>query len=116
MSARVLTAALGDYPHTAALPETAALRLDRVAVKPISAITNTKTENTNNFDRPSTPSRRTRNTLPIIAPTPSIAVSQASPSAPRPNTSSAKPANKSVNGRANSVVTNNMTKSGPMPG
>lgn len=36
MTARALTAALGDYPHTAALPETAALRLDRVAVKPIS--------------------------------------------------------------------------------
>jgi len=36
VSARVLSAALGDYPHTAALPETAALRLERVAVKPIS--------------------------------------------------------------------------------
>ncbi|WP_198375051.1 ABC transporter substrate-binding protein [Neoroseomonas rubea] len=36
MSARVLTAALGDYPHTASLPETPALRLERVAVKPIS--------------------------------------------------------------------------------
>jgi 4,5-dihydroxyphthalate decarboxylase len=36
VSARVLSAALGDYPHTAALPETPALRLDRVAVKPIS--------------------------------------------------------------------------------
>jgi 4,5-dihydroxyphthalate decarboxylase len=36
MSARVLTAALGDYPHTAALPQTPALRLERVAVKPIS--------------------------------------------------------------------------------
>ncbi len=36
MTARLLTAALGDYPHTAALPETAELRLERVAVKPIS--------------------------------------------------------------------------------
>lgn len=36
MSARVLTAALGDYPHTAALPESALIRLDRVTVKPIS--------------------------------------------------------------------------------
>ncbi len=36
MTARVLTAALGDYPHTASLPETPALRLERVAVKPIS--------------------------------------------------------------------------------
>ncbi|WP_137124525.1 ABC transporter substrate-binding protein [Roseomonas sp. HF4] len=36
MSARVLNAALGDYPHTAALPETPAVRLERVAVKPIS--------------------------------------------------------------------------------
>lgn len=36
MSARVLTAALGDYPHTAALPASEVLRLERVAVKPIS--------------------------------------------------------------------------------
>lgn len=36
MSARVLTAALGDYPHTASLPESDLLRLDRVTVKPIS--------------------------------------------------------------------------------
>ena len=36
MSARVLSAALGDYPHTAALPESGLLRLDRVTVKPIS--------------------------------------------------------------------------------
>jgi 4,5-dihydroxyphthalate decarboxylase len=33
---RVLTAALGDYPHTAALPDSPLLRLDRVTVKPIS--------------------------------------------------------------------------------
>lgn len=36
MSPRVLTAALGDYPHTAALPPSGLLRLDRVTVKPIS--------------------------------------------------------------------------------
>ena len=36
MNARVLTAALGDYPHTAALPESALIRLDRITVKPIS--------------------------------------------------------------------------------
>lgn len=36
MSARVLTAALGDYPHTASLPEVPGLRLERIAVKPIS--------------------------------------------------------------------------------
>jgi 4,5-dihydroxyphthalate decarboxylase len=36
VSARVLTAALGDYPHTADLPASALLRLDRVTVKPIS--------------------------------------------------------------------------------
>lgn len=36
MSARVLTAALGDYPFTAVLPETPAVRLERVPVKPIS--------------------------------------------------------------------------------
>ncbi len=36
MSVRVLTAALGDYRHTAALPASELLRLERVAVKPIS--------------------------------------------------------------------------------
>jgi 4,5-dihydroxyphthalate decarboxylase len=36
VSARVLTAALGEYPHTAALPDSDLLRLDRVTVKPIS--------------------------------------------------------------------------------
>jgi len=36
VSARVLTAALGDYPHTASLAESDLLRLDRVTVKPIS--------------------------------------------------------------------------------
>jgi 4,5-dihydroxyphthalate decarboxylase len=32
----VLTAALGDYPHTASLPGSDLLRLDRITVKPIS--------------------------------------------------------------------------------
>jgi 4,5-dihydroxyphthalate decarboxylase len=36
MTARVLTAALGEYPHTAALPSSDLVRLDRVTVKPIS--------------------------------------------------------------------------------
>lgn len=36
MSPRVLSAALGDYPHTAALPGSDVMRLDRVTVKPIS--------------------------------------------------------------------------------
>ena len=36
MSARVLTAALGDYPHTAALPDSPLVRLERIPVKPIS--------------------------------------------------------------------------------
>ncbi|MBR0651958.1 ABC transporter substrate-binding protein [Roseomonas terrae] len=36
MSPRVLTAAIGEYPHTASLPETAALRLDRKTIKPIN--------------------------------------------------------------------------------
>ncbi len=36
MSARVLSAALGDYPHTASLPDSDVVRLDRVTVKPIS--------------------------------------------------------------------------------
>ena len=36
MNRRVLSAALGDYPHTAALPDSSLLRLDRVTVKPIS--------------------------------------------------------------------------------
>jgi 4,5-dihydroxyphthalate decarboxylase len=36
MNRRVLSTALGDYPHTAALPESALIRLDRVTVKPIS--------------------------------------------------------------------------------
>lgn len=36
MSPRVLSAALGDYPHTADLPTSGLLQLARVAVKPIS--------------------------------------------------------------------------------
>lgn len=36
MTQRVLTAALGDYPQTASLPESPSVRLQRVAVKPIS--------------------------------------------------------------------------------
>lgn len=36
MTQRVLTTALGDYPHTASLPETPALRLERVSVKPVN--------------------------------------------------------------------------------
>jgi 4,5-dihydroxyphthalate decarboxylase len=36
MNRRVLSAALGDYPHTATMPESQLLRLDRVTVKPIS--------------------------------------------------------------------------------
>ena len=36
MNARVLTAALGEYPHTAALPDGALVRLDRTPVRPIS--------------------------------------------------------------------------------
>jgi len=36
MSARVLTAAIGAYPHTAALPENDAVRLDRASVTPIN--------------------------------------------------------------------------------
>lgn len=36
MTQRVLTTALGDYPHTASLPETPALRLERISVKPIN--------------------------------------------------------------------------------
>ena len=36
MTQRVLTAALGEYPHTAALPATDLLRLERIPVKPIS--------------------------------------------------------------------------------
>ncbi len=36
MTQRVLTAAIGEYPHTAALPDTPALRLDRAAIKPIN--------------------------------------------------------------------------------
>jgi len=36
VSARVLTAALGDYPHTAVLPASDLVRLERVVVKPIS--------------------------------------------------------------------------------
>jgi 4,5-dihydroxyphthalate decarboxylase len=36
MSPQVLTAAIGDYPHTASLPDTAAVRLDRASIKPIN--------------------------------------------------------------------------------
>ncbi|MBR0682328.1 ABC transporter substrate-binding protein [Roseomonas eburnea] len=36
MTQRVLTAAIGDYPHTAALADTPALRLDRVSITPIN--------------------------------------------------------------------------------
>ncbi len=36
MNRRLLSAALGDYPHTAVLPESALIRLDRITVKPIS--------------------------------------------------------------------------------
>lgn len=35
MTQRVLSAAIGEYPHTASLPETIGLRLERVAVRPI---------------------------------------------------------------------------------
>lgn len=36
MTQRVLTAAIGDYPHTAALPDSPAVRLDRASIKPIN--------------------------------------------------------------------------------
>ncbi len=36
MTQRVLTTALGDYPHTASLQDTPTLRLERVSVKPVN--------------------------------------------------------------------------------
>lgn len=36
MTQRVLTTALGDYPHTASLPDTPTLRLERASVKPVN--------------------------------------------------------------------------------
>lgn len=36
MTPRVLTAAIGEYPHTASLPENDAVRLDRASIKPIN--------------------------------------------------------------------------------